>query len=42
MRSDLKQASPDRDGYGMGPIVSPELIHEILYVKIDGSLRDAN
>jgi len=40
MRSDLKQASPDRDGYRMGPIVGPELIHEILDMEIDGSLRD--
>ena len=40
MRSDLKQSSPDRDGYRMGPIVGPELIHEILDVEIDGGLRD--
>jgi hypothetical protein len=40
MRSDLKQASPDRDGYRMRPIVGPELIHEILDVEINGSLRD--
>ena len=40
-RSDLKQASPDRDGYRMGPIVGPELIHEILYVEIYGGLRDS-
>jgi hypothetical protein len=40
MSSDLKQASPDRNGYRMGPIVGPELIHEILDVEIDRGLRD--
>ena len=37
----MKQASSDRDGYRMGPIVGPELIHEILYVEIYGGLRDS-
>ncbi|HEX4166184.1 MAG TPA: hypothetical protein VHZ55_11990, partial [Bryobacteraceae bacterium] len=40
MKSDLKQTSPYRDGYRMGTIIGPQLVHEILDVEIDGGLRN--
>jgi hypothetical protein len=38
MRSDLQQAPSDSDGDRMGPIVGPQLVHEVLDVEVNSSL----
>ena len=38
--SDSQQATPNGDGYGMRPIISSQLVHEILDMKINRGLGD--
>ena len=40
MRSDLQQATPQRDGDCMRPIVGLKFIHQVLDVEVNCSLRD--
>src|SRR6266478_3350260 len=40
MRSDLQQATPDRDGDCVGPIVGLKFIHQVLDVEVNRGLRN--
>ena len=40
MRSDLQQATPQRDGDCMRPIVGLKFVHQILNMKVNSSVRN--
>src|ERR1700692_1232304 len=39
VESDLQQATPERNGDRVGPVIGAELVHEILDVEVNGGLR---
>ena len=41
MPSDLEHSAPERDGYGMCPIIGAKLADNILDVEIDGGLGNS-
>ena len=40
MRSHLQQATPNSNGNCVRPIIGPQLVHEVLDVEVNCSLRD--
>ena len=38
--SDVQQAAPQRNGYRMGPVISPKLAHQVLNMETDRGFRD--
>ena len=40
MQSDLQQATPERDGDCVGPIVGLKFIHQVLDVEVNRGLRN--
>src|SRR5260370_14105563 len=40
MRSDLQQATPDRNGYRMRPVIGSQFVHQVLDMEVHGSLRN--
>src|SRR3954447_9703893 len=40
IRSDLQQATPERDGDRMGPIVGLQFIHQVLDMEVNRGLRN--
>lgn len=37
----MKKATPDRNGYRVGPVVGSQFVHQVLDMKVHRGLRNA-